>query len=64
MAKLIKADAGQIIIKRRVDQRTPPTGIQLQMRLNEVDAILTQVQTLMDDAPRALRFESAQESSL
>lgn len=40
--------------KRRADRRNPPSGLALQMRLNEVMVLYDQVCHLMDGCPDVL----------
>ena len=55
---------GQVIDKRRQDRRKPPTGVLLQMRLNEVDELFQRVMTLMDGCPEALKLDSEDNPSV
>ncbi|KAL1407482.1 hypothetical protein Q8F55_006915 [Vanrija albida] len=48
---------GQILDKRKDDRIKPPSGLLLQMRINEVEQIFNQVMTLMDGCPDALKLE-------
>lgn len=48
---------GQVLDKRKRDRVMPPSGLMLQMRMNEIDQILHQVMTLMDNSPEALRLD-------
>lgn len=48
---------GQVLDKRKRDRIVPPAGLMLQMRMNEIDQILHQVMTLMDNSPPALRLD-------
>ncbi|BEI92936.1 uncharacterized protein CcaverHIS019_0505640 [Cutaneotrichosporon cavernicola] len=48
---------GQVLDKRKHDRVKPPQGLMLQMRINEIDTILHQVLTLMDNSPEALRLD-------
>lgn len=48
---------GQVLDKRKHDRVKPPSGLMLQMRINEIDQILHQVMTLMDNSPEALRLD-------
>ncbi|WVW80505.1 hypothetical protein I302_102489 [Kwoniella bestiolae CBS 10118] len=47
---------GQALDLRRIDRRRNPTGIHLQMRLNEVNGLLELCESIMDDCPPALRL--------
>ncbi|GMK55551.1 hypothetical protein CspeluHIS016_0206070 [Cutaneotrichosporon spelunceum] len=47
---------GQVLDKRKRDRVKPPQGLMLQMRISEVDTILHQVLTLMDNSPEVLRL--------
>ncbi len=53
---------GQILSRRRVDRRKPPTGLMLQMRINEIDELFEEVMTLMDDCPTPLRLDDNPEA--
>jgi hypothetical protein len=55
---LTRIVCGQVIDKRRRDRRRPPTGLMLQMRLNEVDEIFDRIMGLMDDCPEPLRLDA------
>jgi hypothetical protein len=48
---------GQVLDKRKHDRVKPPSGLMLQMRINEIETILHQVMTLMDNSPEALRLD-------
>lgn len=48
---------GQVLDKRRSDRAKPPSGIMLQMRINEIEQIFHQVMTLMDNCPNALKLD-------
>lgn len=48
---------GQILDRKRHDKVKPPSGVALQVRLNEVEEIFHQVMTLMDDCPPALKID-------
>lgn len=48
---------GQLLDKKRHDKVKPPSGVALQVRLNEVEEIFHQVMTLMDDCPPALKID-------
>lgn len=48
---------GQILDRRRSDRRKMPTGLMLQMRINEVDELFDQVMGLMEDCPAVLRLD-------
>lgn len=43
--------------KRRSDRNKPPSGILLQMRINELEQIFHQVIALMDNCPDALKLD-------
>ena len=47
---------GQVLDKRRRDRSQPPSGLLLQMRLNEINELYDQVMGLMDDCPEPLRL--------
>jgi len=46
-----------VLDKRRSDRNKPPSGILLQMRINEIEQIFHQVMTLMDNCPEALKLD-------
>ncbi|TXT14898.1 uncharacterized protein COLE_01091 [Cutaneotrichosporon oleaginosum] len=48
---------GQVLDKRKRDRAKPPSGLMLQMRINEIEGILHQVMSLMDHSPEALRLD-------
>ncbi|WWC66444.1 uncharacterized protein I206_100346 [Kwoniella pini CBS 10737] len=48
---------GQVLDKHRRDKRHPPSGLMLQMRLNEVNELYEKTMTLMDNCPKSLRLE-------
>jgi hypothetical protein len=48
---------GQVLDKRNQDRRKPPSGLMLQMRINEVNDLYDQVTGLMEDCPPELRLE-------
>lgn len=48
---------GQVLDKRNLDRRRPPSGLMLQMRINEVNDLYDQVVGLMDDCPPELRLD-------
>ncbi|WWC96594.1 hypothetical protein V866_003462 [Kwoniella sp. B9012] len=54
---------GQALDLRRIDRRRNPTGIHLQMRLNEVNGLLELCETIMDDCPPALRLNQSLDPS-
>lgn len=47
---------GHILDMRRVDRLRAPTGVNLQMRLSEVDEVYDQMMSLMSSCPKELRF--------
>ncbi len=47
---------GHILDMRRVDRLQPPSGVNLQMRLSEVDEVYDQMMDLMSACPQELRF--------
>ena len=59
MFPLKTTGAGQIIALKRRDRRDPPSGLGLQMRMNEVDKIYEDLMSLMKEAPAALLLDSA-----
>jgi hypothetical protein len=59
---LILTVLGRVLDKRRRDRRKAPSGIELQMRLNEVDRLFEDVMTLMDDCPRPLKLDMTPEA--
>nr|XP_019049127.1 hypothetical protein I302_02908 [Kwoniella bestiolae CBS 10118]OCF28057.1 hypothetical protein I302_02908 [Kwoniella bestiolae CBS 10118] len=48
---------GQLLDKHRRDKRKPPSGLLLQMRLNEVNDLYERTMTLMNNCPRPLRLD-------
>ncbi|OCF75462.1 hypothetical protein I204_04317 [Kwoniella mangroviensis CBS 8886] len=54
---------GQALDLRRIDRRRNPTGIHLQMRLNEVNGLLELCESIMDDCPSALRLNRPLDTS-
>jgi hypothetical protein len=46
-----------VLDKRRSDRNKPPSGILLQMRINELEQIFHQVIALMDNCPDALKLD-------
>ncbi|OCF33250.1 hypothetical protein I316_04991 [Kwoniella heveanensis BCC8398] len=48
---------GQYLDKYRRDKRKPPSGLLLQMRLNEVNELYERTMSLMDHCPPPLRLE-------
>ncbi|KAK6905602.1 hypothetical protein I203_106432 [Kwoniella mangroviensis CBS 8507] len=48
---------GQLLDKHRRDKRKPPSGLLLQMRLNEVNDLYERTMTLMDHCPKPLRLD-------
>lgn len=56
----LTAVTGQVLEKRLHDRLTPPTGILLQMRINEINGLYDEVMSLMDDCPAELRLETTE----
>ncbi|RSH90255.1 hypothetical protein EHS25_001589 [Saitozyma podzolica] len=54
--------AGVLIDKRQRDRLHPPTGILLQMRLNEIDLLYDEVTALMENCPLPLRLNTRSDS--
>lgn len=52
---LIFAVAGSLIAKRKADRRTAPSGLRLQCRITDAEAIYVAVTNCMQDCPSALR---------
>ncbi|WVQ97169.1 hypothetical protein IAU59_004279 [Kwoniella sp. CBS 9459] len=48
---------GQYLDKQRRDKRKPPSGLSLQMRLNEVNELYERTMSLMDHCPAPLKLE-------
>ncbi|WRT64046.1 uncharacterized protein IL334_000974 [Kwoniella shivajii] len=48
---------GQLLDKLRRDKKKPPTGLLLQMRLNEINELYERTMTLMDNCPKSLWLE-------
>lgn len=55
--QLTWAVLGQVLDRRRRDRRRPPSGCQLQKRLEEIDHLFGDIVTLMDDCPEELRLD-------
>lgn len=58
----LKPVTGQVLEKRLHDRLTPPTGILLQMRINEINGLYVEVMSLMDDCPPELRLEGNEDA--
>jgi hypothetical protein len=48
---------GHVMDRRRRDKKSPPQGVLLQMRLNEVNDLYDQVMEVMDGCPDVLKLE-------
>ncbi|ORY28647.1 fungal-specific transcription factor domain-domain-containing protein [Naematelia encephala] len=61
ISKLFKYHSS-LIDKRRRDKRKPPSGLMLQMRINEVNELFEKIMRLMEDCPAALKLDLENDS--
>jgi len=60
LGSVVTTVTGQVLEKRLHDRLNPPTGILLQMRINEINGLYDEVMSLMDDCPPELRLETSE----
>ena len=61
---LIFAVAGSLIVKRKADRRIAPSGLRLQCRIAEAEAMYVAVTNDMQDCPPVLRPRDTSDNAL